>query len=289
MRAMPAPRQHCAMDKITSILAVVESPEGGAVVLGKAVAIARRCHARVELLIAGSRLSVAMSARCAALGFDDITRMTVFRSGENLATLLLRHAVERRCDLIIKEPDETGDAALAGECPVPVLIAGARLWSEPPRFAASVDISDPETAIVARGILQAAGFLALACHGHLDILYCEREAHDETLRMERAVKLAQLVREFHVGGERLQMFDGSPENRLPSLIAMRHYDVLALGAVTHREKSLASGDLTRRLTSAAGGDILLIPPIPGVRRRDYLRAAINPPEEFAPARAAHPN
>ena len=57
-------------------------------------------------------------------------------------------------------------------------------------------------------ILHTAGFLALGCHGNLDILYSEREQHDETVRMERAVKLAQLVREFHVGCERLQMFDG---------------------------------------------------------------------------------
>ena len=102
------------------------------------------------------------------------------------------------------------------------------------RFAAAVDVSDHETAIVARSILHTAGFLALGCHGNLDMLYSEREQRDETMRMERAVRLAQLVREFHVGCERLQMFDGAPESDCRRCSPRAQYDLLVLGAVTPR-------------------------------------------------------
>jgi nucleotide-binding universal stress UspA family protein len=120
-------------------------------------------------------------------------------------------------------------------------------------------VSDHETTIVARGILQAAGFLALGLHGNLDILYSEREERDETLRMERAVKIAQLVREFHVGCERLQMFDGTPEKRLPPLLAARQYDLLVLGAVSHRDgQSFGIEDLSSTLVDATPGDVVLV-------------------------------
>ncbi len=127
---------------------------------------------------------------------------------------------------------------------MPVLLAGPKPWERPLRVAAAVDVSDHETAVVARSILQAAGFLALGLHGNLDILYSEREERDETLRMERAVKIAQLVREFHVGCERLQMFDGAPEKRLPPLLAARQYDLLVLGAVSHSKDNVSESKIS---------------------------------------------
>jgi hypothetical protein len=127
-------------------------------------------------------------------------------------------------------------------------------------MAAAVDVSDPEAALVARGILQAAGFLSLGLHGHLDILYTEREAHDERLRTERAVKLARLVREYYVGSERLQMFDGPPETRLPALIGPRQYDLLVIGGATHRTETPLHETLTSKLFDATAGDVLLVKP-----------------------------
>jgi nucleotide-binding universal stress UspA family protein len=85
--------------------------------------------------------------------------------------------------------------------------------------------------------------------------------HDETLRMARAVRLAQMVREFHVGTERLQMLEGTPENKLPGIIAARGYDLLALGAMTHRTGFAALfADLSNRLVDAGEGDVLLVSP-----------------------------
>ena len=143
---------------------------------------------------------------------------------------------EWRPDLLIKAPAGAhplrrwtltpNDWQLSQQCPVPLMLATAKPWANPVRFAASVDVSDVDSVDIARSVLHTAGFLALGCHGNLDVLYTEREPDDDFIRMERAVRLAQLVREFHVGCERLQMFDGAPDKRLPPLIAARHYDVL---------------------------------------------------------------
>ena len=257
------------MQKITCILAVVENSGTGAQVLDKAVTLARHFGARVEMLVADSSLTPEFAARCATRGYDEVTIGSLFRSSEPLHRILLRRVHERPVDLLIKAPAgehslrkwtlSASDRELASDCPAPVLLAGEKPWDQPMRFAAAVDVSDPDTTIVARGVLHVAGFLALGCHGNLDILYSEREAQDETLRMERAVKLAQLVREFHVGCERLQMFGGAPEERLPPLIAARQYDVLVLGAVTHRDEAfLPAQNLTARLSESTPGDVVLV-------------------------------
>ena len=154
---------------------------------------------------------------------------------------------------------DENDWRLANECPVPVLLVRHKPWASPIRFAAAVDVADDETSDTARSILHAAGFMALGCHGNLDILYSEREQHDDALRMERAVKLAQLVREFHVGCERIQVFDGAPEQTLPPLVAARHYDVLVLGAQS-RQPALKNilGATNSRLVQATEGDVVLV-------------------------------
>ncbi len=273
------------MQKITSILAVVEQSTSGIPVLEKAIALARCFRARIELLIADSTLTHEFASRCTALRDDEVTLYSLFRSGEPLHQVLCRHVLERRPDLLIKAPSgghslHTGslhanDRELASECPVPVLLAGPKPWEQPLRVAAAVDVSDHETAVVARGILQAAGFLALGLHGNLDILYSEREERDETLRMERAVKIAQLVREFHVGCERLQMFDGTPEKRLPPLLAARQYDLLVLGAVSHREgQRFGIEDLSSRLVDATPGDVVLVKASSAVTNASRGRATL---------------
>ena len=284
------------MDKLTSIMAVVEQSVSGAAVLDKAVMLARSFGARVDLLIADSLLTPEFASRCAALGYDEVTLCSLFRSGEPLHLLLLRRVIERRPDLLVKAPTGVhptrsgklhgSDRDLARECPVPVLLVGTNPWDRPIRLAATVDVSDPETATVARGILQAAGFLAHGLRGTLDILYSEREQKDETIRIERAVKLAQLVREFHVGCERLQMFGGAPEQRLPPLIAARQYDLLMLGDASHRDGlQFPPNTVTDKLGNSTEGDLVLVSAGAGALERVARAASArektpNQPEQF---------
>jgi nucleotide-binding universal stress UspA family protein len=280
----PASKAVRSMDKITSILAIVENSASGMVVLDKAVALARAFGARVDLLVADSLLTHEFASRCAARVYDEVTLCSLFRSGEPLHALVLRRILERSPDLVIKAPagahplrtwtSHANDRELAAQCPVPLMLAGMNPWAMPMRIAAAVDVSDPETTSIARSILQAAGFLTLGCQGTLDILYSEREQRDETLRMERAVRLAQLVREFHVGSERLQMFDGKPDERLPPLIAARQYDLLVIGALTHREGiSLALDTLSGKLADATTGDVVLVKRGENARQATHSRQA----------------
>lgn len=254
--------------KLTSILAVAEDLSSGTVVLDKAVQLAREFGARVELLVTDPAWVHPLALRCVERGFAEVALCPApHNSRHPLHEFLLRRIEERQPDILVKAPTgahplratalQPGDVELVDRCPIPLLLIRMKGWSTPLRVAAAVDISDPETARVARGVLQAAGFLALGFHGNIDILYTERELEDDTLRMARAVKLAQLVREHHVGCERLQMFDGAPETRLPPLIAARQYDVVVLGAVTHRDGVRLRETLTSRLFEATGGDLLL--------------------------------
>jgi universal stress protein E len=185
-------------------------------------------------------------------------------------------------DLIMKAPTgahplrrwtlDENDYRLADESPVPLLLVRHRAWSNPTRFAAAVDVADDASAGTARSILLAAGFLALGCQGQLDILYSERERVDERVRMARAVKLAQLVREFHVGCERIQVLDGSPDEKLPLIVAARHYDVLVLGAHSHQPPfKTMFGTMTSHMVEATDGDVVLVKA--PVREINTLRAA----------------
>jgi nucleotide-binding universal stress UspA family protein len=266
------------MEKLTSILAAVEHPDSSTAVLDKAVALARHFDARVELLVIHPMNRTAFLPRSAALAYPHVTVRAVSRAGESVHAALLREVQDRQPDLLIKSPAGAhalrrwtladNDWQLSQQCPVPLMLTTAKPWAKSLRLAASVDVSDADNVEIARSVLHTAGFLALGCHGNLDVLYTERERHDEFIRMERAVRLAQLVREFHVGCERLQMFEGSPDKRLPPLFAARQYDLLVLGSVSHRRGlGEALRSLTSRLAESTTGDVVLVKGMPDEQRQ----------------------
>ncbi len=257
------------MEKLTSIIAAVEHSDSANSVIDKAVALARIFDARVEVMIFEPLLRSGFVPRLAALDHPQLTLRAVPHTSEPAHSLLMREIRDRQADLLIKAPAGAhplrrwalapNDWQLSQQCPVPLMLATAKPWAKPVRFAASVDVSDIDSVDIARNVMHTAGFLALGCHGNLDVLYTEREQQDDFVRMERGVRLAQLVREYHVGCERLQMFEGPPDKRLPPLFAARQYDLLVLGSVSHRRglgESLRS--LTSRLAEATAGDVLLV-------------------------------
>jgi nucleotide-binding universal stress UspA family protein len=258
------------MDKLNSILVVVDQDvHAGLVVLDKAIQIARCFSARIELLLGDSTQVCTYANHCTRQGFDEVMLYSVFRGQEPLSDVTLRRVAEYCPDLVIKQSSgphplrrwtlKENDWHLVQECPVPVILAGPRPWNQPLRLAAACDVADRESNNVTRAILQSAGFLALGGQCDLDILYSEREQRDETLRMERAVRLAQLVREFHVGSERLRMVTGKPEDTLPGILAAEKYDLLVLGAVTHRTGiGAVLSNHTGTLADATDGDLLLV-------------------------------
>lgn len=278
------------MEKITRILATVERRENGALVLEKAVALARRFGARIDLMLTDSALMADLSTLCRVMKYDEVVVSSVHRGQMSLRELILRRALETRPDLVVKEPAaaqpmtrwtlDEDDWHLANDCPAPILLVRYRKWASPARFAAAVDVSDRDYAALARSILHTAGFLAMGVHGSLDILYSEREQQDEALRMERAVVLAQMVREFNVGCERIQVFSGEPGKVLPPILAARQYDVLVVGA-SSRQTGLRArdGSTSHRIIEATDGDVVLVrSPARGIVENDRktvnLQAAI---------------
>jgi hypothetical protein len=258
------------LDKLTDILAVVNCAETANIVIDKAVALARPFGASVEVLPGDASLVEPTRAHCASHGYPAV----VFHQPPAETPMdgaILRLVEQRPMDLVIKAATGAhplrrftlalNDRRLAQRCSAPLLLVGSQPWGNPPRMAACVDVADAESMAYARALLQAAGFLATGCGGFLDVLYTERERHDDRLRMERAVRLAALVREFYMGSERLQMFNGEPESVLVPLISARQYGLLAVGADTHRS-GLATWPetLSSRLTDATPGDVLLVKP-----------------------------
>jgi nucleotide-binding universal stress UspA family protein len=233
------------MEKLTTLLAVSTSADEAERVRTRADALAARFHAHVVALLLDSK------------------------SDRPLHERVLDYVKLTGADLVIKAPAGAhslrrftlgeSDWQLARECPVPLLLARSQAWVDPVRIAAPVNVADEEHTDVARAILHAAGFLALGVRGQLDVLYSESEDRDEPLRMERAVRLAQLVREFHVGCERIQMFSGEPEKRLTPLLAARKYSLVVVGGRSRRRglAQLAPGVISRFM-EATDSDILLV-------------------------------
>ena len=116
------------MEKLTRILAVVESRENGAVVLEKAVTLARCCGARVELMVAELTHGADLAAMCRAMNYNEVTLSRVRRGAAPLHEVILRHVLESHPDLVVKAPAgmhplhrwtlDDNDWRLANECPV---------------------------------------------------------------------------------------------------------------------------------------------------------------------------
>lgn len=256
------------MEKLTSILLITEGMESGTRILEKTVVLARHFGARVELLLGDPRDAKDFAALCTARGYDEVMLCSVFRCVEPLNDVVLRRAFERSPDLVVKARSrghgkdssefDREDQQLAAMCPVPLILMHEHPWRSPVRIAAAVDISLDDSALP-RSLVHTAGFLSLGVEGGLDVLYSEREQQDETLRMARVVKLARLVREFRVDGESVRHINGTPEETLPRIAAAGDYDILILGALTHREGlSVLHTPLTRRLVEAFDGDVVLV-------------------------------
>ena len=96
-----------------------------------------------------------------------------------------------------------------------------------------------------------------------------------------------LVREFRVGGENLQLLDGTPEKKLPPVLTSRQYDLVVLGGATRRS-GLAGvlRSLSANLAEAAGGDVLLVnsadgKPVPADSPRSTGDQALDEREQLA--------
>jgi universal stress protein E len=281
------------MKNFGSILVVVERSARDTYVLDKAVALAECFNARIELFLCDAEHEYALrhsyDAYATAKGRD----ACLADAGHYLETLrrkmpvhsievtldaacetplyegIVKRALKSSPDLVMKSVGEQhhrqalndNDWQLMRACPTPLMLVGPRAWSKPPRFAVAVDVSSQETPGFARAILDMSQCMRAACAARVDVISCERGGMGDSERQEHARSVRSLASEIRVPDEHVHILDGHPEQVLPAFAADQHYDVLIMGALTHRPALVPLvGTLTSRLVDALDCDFVLVRP-----------------------------
>jgi universal stress protein E len=284
-----------AMEKLTSILLVLDGTAADTDLMSKAVTLARRCSASLELFLCDAERAYVLRHAFDPTGIEEsrqsclrLSRQYLEDLKNSVATADVRILVDAACvsplyeaivhkvqkshpDLVMKNAAgggsllrrfawEANDWQLMRTCPVTLMLSRGKPWRGHPTFAAAVDVSEQETLGLARAILETSVCLTLS-GAQLDVLYTERMEDDAAGREARREALHRLARGAHVDAERVHVLSGSPEQALPMFAAERDYDVLVMGALTHR-KGLASlvGTLTGKLVEFLDCDFVLVKP-----------------------------
>jgi universal stress protein E len=178
------------------------------------------------------------------------------------------HAVERsRPDLVIRgavegAPLDPNDWELARACPAPLLLTRGRPWKARPVIAAAVDITPGESEGLTREILRAAARFAKAAGGSVEIMHAGRsDPAPEPASDARLAALAEKARDAGLEGVKCHLLAGEPACALREFSARRNFDLIVLGALTHRKALTALvGTLTGRLIESLDTDFLLVKP-----------------------------
>lgn len=273
-----------SMEKLTSILVVIERGAAPHHALRKACVLARHFGARLELFLCDAEHAYTLrhsydrdgvaEARNACIG-DGRLFLDALRKSLGAADIdiqldaacesplhegIVHKVLRSRPDMVVKSLGPFLTAAdwhLIRTCPVPLMLARGNTWQPQPKFAAAVDVSGEETPGLARTILHVAGYLSLGCAGVLEMFHGARLQAPETAR----AALRELAFEFRLAPERVHLLEGEPAKILPHFAAERQYDVVVMGALTHRPALTALvGTLTGTLVDSLACDIVFIKP-----------------------------
>jgi universal stress protein E len=177
------------------------------------------------------------------------------------------HAVERsRPDLVIRgaaaaRPLEPNDWELVRACPAPLLLTRGIAWKGRPLIAAAIDVSPGESTELTRAILGTAAGLAKAAGGTVEVMHAGPDAAVPLVADSRRGALAELVRNAGLAETECHLIAGEPAAALRDFSARRNFDLIVLGALTHRKTLTALvGTLTGRLIESLDTDFLLVKP-----------------------------
>ena len=177
------------------------------------------------------------------------------------------HAVERsRPDLVIRgaaaaKPLAPNDWELVRACPAPLLLTRGIAWKARPLIAAAIDISPGESTELTRAILSAAAGLAKASGGAVEVMHAGPDVAAMSASDPRRGTLAELVRSAGLQGAQSHLIAGEPAAALREFSERRNFDLIVLGALTHRKTLTALvGTLTGRLIESLDTDFLLVKP-----------------------------
>lgn len=277
--------------RIERILAALDR-EAAEDVLSKAAMLARLFHARLELFLCdaehayvqqrqydASRAAIARETCLAqARRFLESLRRTAPIEGLPVAidvacespmyTGIVAKVKRSAPDLVVRGVSGgdgrrfgASDWDLARACPAPLLLTRGRAWSTNPIIAAAVDLSAEESPELTRDILRTAKLFADASHGTLEVLHAGQFCHAPDVLAAHRLKLGQRAMEADVSPAALHLVDGDPAIVLTEFATAHHYDLIVLGALTHRRTPTAVvGTLTGRLLETIASDFLLVKP-----------------------------
>lgn len=273
------------MDKLTSILVVIDPAVDCRHAITRAVQLARLFAAELELFLCDSEHAYALRHTYDLSGVERAARECLESGRRHLEALrpllaedvlfsmhvvcdsplyeaIVRRVMQLHPGLVVKGPGERGtldaqDWDLVRTCPVPLMFTRGQPWSTGTRFVVALDVSEPGAVSVSRGILQTAGFLAAGCQARLDVVYSDAESADRAGHRRRCDQLRRLASECEIPADHLHILRGEPEQTLPAFSA--GYDVLVLGALARRAVVAAHmGTLTARLADALECDVVLV-------------------------------
>jgi len=279
----------------TSLLAVLEGSKTDRALVAKAARLARRFGARLELFLCDAEHAYALKHDYQPSHVEAMSRGYIKKATDYLNTLrvepalegidvsvsaacesplyegIVRKVMQSRPDMVLKHAGgvhgraqavfDPNDWQLMRKCPVTLLMTRGRSWHAHPRFAAVVDVSAEETAGLACSILDTSAMLSAAHDCETELLYSEPGDVAGDVRAARADALRNLALQCHVDVSGVHVLDGTPEQTLPSALLEGRYDVLTMGALTHRPGVTALvGTLTSRLVDAADCDFVLVRP-----------------------------
>jgi len=280
------------MDELKSILVVANRSVSDGALLEKALRLARSNGARVHVFYCDARSGAALGqqkettkaeqawqerinddleylnaliARCQAPGIAITPHATC---DQPLKEAILREVVRMQPDLVMKVPSgchplrlftlDFNDWRLARNCPSALMLVRATPWPAVPRFGALVNVSERAITRLPAAVLHASEYLSLGCGATVDVAYCE-PGNDPDEIADHAASLQRLIEEFHIPPAHVFTLRGDPDSQLPQFVSKQHYDVLALGAPTHRHGLGAlAGGLSSKLIDAADSDLLLV-------------------------------
>jgi len=164
---------------------------------------------------------------------------------------------------------DPNDWQLVSTCPSPLLLTRGKTWKPHPVVAAAIDLAAGEPVELTLTILRTAGAVAKAADGELVTVHAGRfgDAGPREIELRRNA-LVEQAKNAGVNAAAIHIIAGEPMVALPEFAARNDFDLIVLGALTHRKTLTALvGTLTGKLIETLDCDFLLVKP-PRARSSD---------------------
>ena len=218
-----------------------------------AVAEARRYLAGLRDLAVAQGVETAIDAECDSPLYETVVRK-VLRCGPDLVIKSIAAADTGQHRL-----SDPNDWQLMRTCPATLMLSGHRAWRAAARIAAAIDVSEGESDVLSRNVIEVAGALAQALRAELHVAYGETGSASPAAA--RSEKLRRLCDEAGIAPHRTHVLSGQPERTLSAFFREQGYDALVLGALAHRTAGTTPvGTLTSTLLDALDCDFVLVKP-----------------------------